>query len=200
MIDPTGLLKDKTRYEQEVTVLYIITVAGKTSEYAVNALGRFLAHTEYLGVLPFDRILELWRTDSLEAMLRECRLSPYGMRTKAFRHAATFNKRHDLRKVTPDEWANVGGERVGIGPKTARYILMCLDPDNARVAALDTHVLKWLKHLGYPNVPKSTPPAGPAYNEWEEVFLLECDKRGRIPADLDLEVWSAYKYGKEIPS
>lgn len=197
-VDPSKLLAPQTRYEQECIVLYIITVAGKTSEFAVNALGKFLHRTSDIGTLPFERIKDLWRVGALDAVLRECKLSPYGIRYKAFRHVSLFSRRDDLTKITPDEWSNVGGEKVGIGPKSSRYICMCLDPTNSRFAALDTHVLKWMRLKGY-DVPKSTPPAGPKYNRIEQWFLDECDFRNRNPAEFDLEIWEAYKYGREIP-
>lgn len=204
MVDPDKLLygKDRTRYDQECMVLYIITVAGKTSEYATSALGRFLFYTEYTGhELPFDRIYSM-TDDALDVALRKSRLSPYGWRLKAFQHVAynfRYERCRDLTKLGPDHWANTDGERVGIGPKTSRYICMCLDPKNARYAALDTHLLKWMRHLGHIGIPKSTPPAGSKYNRIERLFLDECTKRGRVPAELDYEVWAAYKYGTEIP-
>jgi hypothetical protein len=201
MLDPSGLLEPKNRREQELTVLYIIAVANKTSEYAVKVMGKFMHRTsEY--ELPFNAILELWRVDALETIMRECKIAPYKWKYKAFKHAALVgtrgNVQRDLKTVTPDEWSNVGGAKVGIGPKSARYICMCLDPEHARYAALDTHVLKWLRHVGY-KAPKSTPPAGKNYNDLEKIFLRECDKRGRKPAEFDLEIWEAYKYGGSIP-
>ena len=198
MLDPTKLLGPTDRREQELIVLYIIAVAGKRSEYAVKAMGRFMHRTEQWD-LPFYAILELWRVDALRTVMQECKLSPYKWKYKAFMHAALLGDDYmDLTEIVPDQWANVGGKRVGIGPKSSRYICMCLDPQNARYAALDTHVLKWMRHLGY-DAPKSTPPAGDKYNKLERLFLEECDKRGRIPAELDLEIWTAYKEGRDIP-
>ena len=200
MIDPTGLLEPKTRREQEITVLYIICVAGKTSETAVKMMGRFMHRTSDQWELPFDAILDLWRVDALRAVLRSCKIAPYEWKYKAFLHAAILGQNRELPSISPNEWANVGGAKVGIGPKTSRYICMCLDPQNARYAALDTHVLKWLRHIGHDDAPKSTPPMGVWYDVWEAIFLDECDERGRIPAEQDLEIWEAYKYNKEIPA
>jgi hypothetical protein len=78
----------------------------------------------------------------------------------------------------------------GVGPKTARYFILHTRPD-ARVAALDTHVLKYLSTLGH-EVPKSTPSSGRRYAELEKAFLAEADSLGLSPAHLDLLVWTSY--------
>lgn len=201
MLDPSGLLEPNNRREQELTVLYIIAVANKTSEYAVNVMGKFMFRTQEYE-LPFNAILDLWRVDALETIMRECKLAPYKWKYKAFKHVALVgtrgNTQRDLKTVTPNEWSNVGGEKVGIGPKSARYMCMCLDPNKARYAALDTHVLKWLRLQGY-DAPKNTPPAGKKYDDLEAKFLMECDRRKILPAEFDLEIWEAYKYGRVIP-
>ena len=77
----------------------------------------------------------------------------------------------------------------GIGPKTARWFLMRTRP-GVRLAALDTHILKWLRGHGY-DVPKNTP-TGRRYRHIEQIFLAECDRRDKTPAELDLEIWRSY--------
>jgi thermostable 8-oxoguanine DNA glycosylase len=62
-------------------------------------------------------------------------------------------------------------------------------PDQ-QIAVLDTHILKWLREQGY-NVPKATPPKA-RYTIIEKDFLTECDKAGKTPAELDLEIWKSY--------
>jgi hypothetical protein len=200
-LDPTRLIDNReepmTRTQQEYLVLYVIIVAGKHSEFANAALTRFAT---MIGDAEFPlEVIHNINDNQLVDILRKARTGNYEMKFKAFKYAGTFWNRNDLKKVTPDEWANVGGDRIGIGPKSSRYICMCLDPENANYAALDTHVLKWLRHLGF-DAPKSTPPAGPWYTMWELVYLQLANQRGRIPAELDLDIWMAYKYGKEIPA
>lgn len=77
----------------------------------------------------------------------------------------------------------------GVGPKTARYFILHTRP-KARVAALDTHILRYLcDHTDMP-VPSSTP-TGKRYAELEEAFLLMADFEGVDPAAMDLAIWRA---------
>jgi thermostable 8-oxoguanine DNA glycosylase len=83
---------------------------------------------------------------------------------------------------------------AGVGPKTARYFIMYSRP-NAQVAALDTHILRWLQMQGY-DAPKATPSSPETYRRLEKAFLLECERRGRAPNDLDLEIWKTMRSKK----
>ena len=75
----------------------------------------------------------------------------------------------------------------GIGQKTSRFFITHSRP-NQNYAILDTHILAWLKSLGYNDIPKSTP-AGKRYQEIEQLFLFEAKKRNVSAADLDLQIW-----------
>jgi len=66
---------------------------------------------------------------------------------------------------------------------------------NVRHAGLDTHLLKWLKSLGY-KVPASTP-TGKVYKRLESVFLAIADALEMSAAELDLAIWNAYSTGGE---
>jgi thermostable 8-oxoguanine DNA glycosylase len=77
----------------------------------------------------------------------------------------------------------------GIGPKTARCFLMH-SRRNVRHAGLDTHVLKYMREMGF-DVPKSTP-AGRKYIEIESKFLEIADKSGMSVAEFDLKIWKGY--------
>jgi thermostable 8-oxoguanine DNA glycosylase len=76
----------------------------------------------------------------------------------------------------------------GIGPKTSRFFILWTRP-HERYAALDVHILRWLRGLGH-NAPRSTP-NGRKYGELEKIFLSEADKRGLSPGELDAQVWEA---------
>lgn len=77
-----------------------------------------------------------------------------------------------------------------VGPKTARFFLLSTRR-GAQCAALDTHVLKFLRSLGH-DVPAVTPSKGRRYHEIEQLFLDEARRRRMTPAKLDAAVWHSY--------
>lgn len=91
----------------------------------------------------------------------------------------------NLKSCSVDDLENI----YGIGPKTARCFLIHSRP-NMRFAGLDTHILKYLRGLGY-EVPKTTP-TGKKYKEIEQIFLNLVDKSGKSVAEFDLEIWRKY--------
>lgn len=97
----------------------------------------------------------------------------------------------NLRTCTIDDLEKI----KGIGPKTSRAFILHTRP-NQRVAAVDTHLLKFLKDNGVQDVPKSTPAKGKTYRRLEEAFLTLCDQAGRIPVEYDLEIWNHYRLKK----
>ena len=62
------------------------------------------------------------------------------------------------------------------------------DLRNAEYAALDVHILRWMKSLGY-DAPKQTP-VGKKYKELENIFLNEAKQRNLTPGELDYIIWS----------
>jgi thermostable 8-oxoguanine DNA glycosylase len=64
---------------------------------------------------------------------------------------------------------------------------------DARHAGLDTHVLKWLRDLGY-DAPKATP-SKKQYLAFEKVFVDIADILSMPIATLDLAIWNAYSTG-----
>ena len=95
-----------------------------------------------------------------------------------------------LRLSQPSDLESI----AGVGPKTARYFIMYSRP-NAQVAALDTHILRWLQEQGY-DAPKATPSSPDTYRRLEKAFLYECERRGRAPSDLDLDIWKTMRSRK----
>jgi len=165
--------------ELQLRLLYAVIVAGKSAKFAEQAMVRLFSG---LGDdLPFTK-LRTWISDgSLNTRLREARTGNYDKVSKAFSDIAKAEM--DLHIVDPMELEKIHG----IGPKTARFFIIWTRP-NARVAALDVHILRWLRGLGY-NAPRQTP-QGKKYTELEQVFLVEADKRGVSPRVLDAQVWS----------
>jgi thermostable 8-oxoguanine DNA glycosylase len=189
MITPTTITNfNRTEAELEEFLLFAILVAGKGAEQQAKKLEAFLKHSmyEYVG-MPFDHIAFLNHWDSLETQMREFKLGQYKRIGHAFREILKFKNR--LKLISLEELESV----KGIGSKTARFFILHSRP-NSNCAVLDTHILKWLKNLGY-NVPKSTP-SKKYYNQIENWFLDEADKRNVSPADLDLMIWKSYAKSK----
>jgi thermostable 8-oxoguanine DNA glycosylase len=63
---------------------------------------------------------------------------------------------------------------------------------NARVAGLDTHMLKFLRSKGHFDAPKSTPSNEKNYDRFEKLVLKYADEAGKTPAEFDLDVWNSY--------
>jgi thermostable 8-oxoguanine DNA glycosylase len=78
----------------------------------------------------------------------------------------------------------------GIGMKTSRCFIMH-SRENSDYAGLDTHVLAFLRDLGY-DVPKNTPSSTRKYQDIETKFLYLAQVASRSPAHFDLLIWRIY--------
>ena len=165
----------------ERKLLYSVIVAGKSAVFAENALARFLSGIENRES-PFQYIQRLVADDRLYEALQKSRCGNYHKISKCFAAITSL----DVSNCSVDDLEAVHG----IGPKTARFFLLWTRPD-VRFAALDTHILKWLRKVGY-DAPKSTPPSGKRYKDLERAFIQEADDMGLTPRELDYAVWSEY--------
>lgn len=192
MIDPDVTdLRAASRSDQEWWLLFCIAVAGKNSDQTAEALGRFKFYIDS-PKFPLMHINDVLHDDPhiFEWAITHAR---FGLQTKIKRAFAEASRQfwcRDFKDVDVQELEGI----YGIGPKTARFFKMTTTDE--RHAALDTHILKWLRKLGYENVPKSTP-QGRSYRRLEEAFIHEADRRGMTVNELDLAVWLAYKHGCE---
>lgn len=164
--------------EAQYRLLYAVMVAGKKAKVAEQAMNRFLDGSD--GLLPFDWVAYLDGNGLLETKMREARTGSYTRLTRSFREIG--QQRPDLFTARPDELEQFHG----IGPKTARFAIIWVRPAE-RFAALDRHVLKWLRFLGV-QAPMSTP-SGALYAELERTFIAEADKRELSPRMLDAMIW-----------
>lgn len=166
--------------EAQYCLLFTVVVAGKSEPFARAAMERFFAPAG--DVPPYRWIKLLISQRRLGRTIRRCRMGCYKRLTRSFREIATGEP--DLRTATPAEL-----ERYhGVGAKSSRFAIMWVRP-HERYAALDTHVLKWLRFVGH-DAPKSTPPAGSAlYDSLERAFIAEADRRGFNPRLLDAMIW-----------
>jgi len=192
MITPTNITNyNRTQAELEEFLMFAILVAGKTAKTQADKLHQFLWTSRVIGVSPFKwlRFLVNYNDSMVESgtlvgRLKHYKLGQYNRIEKAFRGILKFEGRLDT--VSGQELESV----EGIGPKTSRFFILHSRP-NIKVAVLDTHILKFLASKGY-KVPKATPSNKKKYRKIELDFLTECEKAGKNPADMDLEIWKTY--------
>lgn len=164
--------------ELQFRLFYSIIVAGKNAKFAENVTKKLFSDEEKT---PFEVVKEWVVKGELDQKLREARSGNYVKTAKAFEDLVNSNI--DLRTCQPVDLESIHG----IGPKTARFFIIWTRPD-ANCAALDVHVLRWLRNQGHA-VPKSTPPAGRTYDRIEQIFLSEAQKLGVTPRQLDEAIW-----------
>lgn len=163
--------------ELESRLIYAVIVAGKSAQFTDAVMPRFA-----FGPSPFDSIRGWVADGCLGSVLKETRAGNYTKLEKCLRELVA--SQIDIRTCTPEQL-----ERIhGIGLKTSRFFIL-KTRSNVRYAALDVHVLRWLRAQGY-DAPRSTP-NGRKYRELEKIFLSEADKRGLSPGDLDAKIWDA---------
>lgn len=160
-------------------LIYAIIVAGKSAKFTESVMGKFDAHRQQHD--PFDFIKILIDEDNLGFVLRDIRCGNYRKIDRALRElvAAELN----LETCEPVDLEKIHG----IGPKTSRFFILWTRPD-AHYAALDVHVLRWLKNHGY-NAPPTTPSSPAKYAELEQAFLTEARIYGLTPRQLDSQIW-----------
>ena len=160
--------------------IFALVVAGKNAAFAERVVGRLFPPA---ALLPFDQIHTWLHDKTLRIRLRQARSGNYKKLEKAFSYLAWHSL--DLRRDGPEEFEQV----PGVGFKTSRFFILWTRPD-ARYAALDVHILRWLRSRGYA-VPKQTPQHPERYRAIEQMFLNLADGLGKTPAQLDAEIWAA---------
>lgn len=170
--------------ELEYRLLYSMVVAGKSAIFAENCLARLFRGESQP---PFAWIRFFRSRGLLGVALRNARTGNYGKLEKGFSEAA--DSMLDLSTCTPDDLMRIHG----VGPKTAKFFIIWTRPE-ADFAALDTHVLKWLRHLGH-DAPMSTP-SGEKYTALEKIVLAEAKARGMTARELDAAIWDWCSTGR----
>jgi 3-methyladenine DNA glycosylase/8-oxoguanine DNA glycosylase len=184
-MDVANMPKVVPMEEREWFVLFSICVAGKSAKQTQHKINELLAGYRYMNESEFEIIRGMILDDNLEVGLKWIRMGQYKRIEKAFREVVKLDVKTDL---TVEKLETI----PGIGPKTARFIVLYTDPD-AECVPLDTHILKYLAK-NYPafSVPKSTPPKGRKYKELEELFQYDAKRQGKSVRQLDTEVWQSY--------
>ncbi len=193
MIDPYNPQHfDATTDKLEEFLLFCVVVAGKTATTQARLLDKFLENRAEFACSwsPFKKLKHLYLRGILFNSVKDSRLGKYTMLSQTFAELATTDI--DLRTCTVADLEAI----TGIGPKTARFFIMYTRRD-VEVAALDTHVLKFLADKGH-KVPKSTPPSGKLYRQLEKLFLAYTTISGKTVQEFDLEVWTKYARPKGL--
>lgn len=174
---------ERTEAQLEEFLIFSVMVAGKPAWQTERKVRAILAEAPpHLSPLGFVRFLAS-RRGALDRALRRHRTGQYRRIGRALAQAARTQL--DLRTCPVAALEAI----PGIGPKTARFFLLYTRP-GVRLAALDTHVLRWLREQGY-DAPRSTPGSPARYRELELCFLAEACSRGLSPRDLDAQIWMA---------
>lgn len=207
MIDPRNVINfNRTQEELEEFYLFCVCVAGKTAQTQARLLDNFLnnffennRHPKLNDspsnkifskpLSPFAKIRLTIENGTLLDKLKNSKLGQYNRLFHSFAGALDL----DLFSCTIKDLENI----KGVGPKTARMFIMQTRA-NQHYAAIDTHILKYLKKQGI-SVPKSTPSSGKAYDFLEQKFLELAKKNNMTPADFDLEIWKSYQKIKDNP-
>ncbi len=177
---------DPIKEEAEWKLIYSAIVAGKSARFAEGVMGRLEWLWSDVGV--FDGVRQAIKAGDLETVLREARSGSYTRLTKCLAGLVEI----EALTATVEKLETIHG----IGPKTARFFVMW-SREGQRYAALDTHVLKYLRELGH-DAPKSTPQAGPVYRRLEQAFIAEADRQGKTPRELDYEVWDRFSNRQQL--
>src|SRR5271157_1852760 len=194
-LDPS---RHKTDGQLEQFLLFSIAVAGKTANTVDKQLTRFLEMGG--GKSPLRIVQNMIMTGGLRRSLKKARLGRYNVLDKAYRQLVQdvlVLKTLNLRTCTVDQL-----ERVhGVGPKTARFFIMYTQP-GVPVAALDTHVLKFLAiyagRVGYKGSVSVSTPSGKKYKELEKAFLLICLLLEIEASVLDTIIWLEYSGNGDV--
>ena len=183
MINPSKITNfNQTKEELEENIIFWILVAGKTANVIAKSLNNLLIEIKGLKS-PFKALRKI-NSKKMPNLLKKHGIGCYNLKAKSI--LQIVNSDLDLKTCSLQDLENI----IGIGPKTARCFLIH-SRKNANVCGLDTHVLKFLKDLGFKDVPNSTP-NGKKYLKWEKEFLNHVDKTGYSVAEYDLKIWNAY--------
>lgn len=160
-------------------ILFAIAAAGKNAMTTARLLDELVGSE-----MPFKAIRKFKSQETLKERMRQIGFGCHTLKSKGFWWIA--NSGIDLKSCTAEEL-----ERCpGIGMKTSRFFIMHTRK-NAPIAAIDTHILKYLRDIGISNVPNQTP-TKKRYLELEKAFLQKCQELNIAPAVHDLNIWNHY--------
>ncbi|MCV9963683.1 hypothetical protein OIU34_17420 [Pararhizobium sp. BT-229] len=163
--------------------MFCVAVAGKKATMIAGKIDEFLS-AKAPGELPFDYLRRLVAEGKLDEAMKAVRLGKYDLLGKSWPFIVSADA-PDLRRAEASELQDIHG----VGFKTSRFFVLHSRHD-ARVAVIDTHVLKYLKSRRH-RVPK-TIPVGKEYLRLEKLMLKYARAAGMTMADFDLAIWKHY--------
>jgi endonuclease III len=190
MIDPEKITDfNRNDYSLQEVFLFWICAAGKKAKVVSKSLSNLLIEGHDLfgvDLLPFDIVV--FFNQDLPEFLKKHGIGCYNNKARSMIEISKSNL--NLRTCSVDDLEKI----YGIGPKTSRCFIMHTRKD-VKYAGLDTHVLSFLRDLGY-NVPTSTPNSKKKYLEIESLFLNLVEKYETTVQELDLKIWNEYSSKK----
>lgn len=189
LVDPYAITDyDRSDEALEAFFMFCCAVAGKKAAMIAPKVHRFVEGYEGGGT-PFQKVRRMNGEASLDANLRRVSIGKYGLLSRAYTQAVS----------RPEEFLRTAGiqelqEIPGVGLKTARFFIVH-SRAGAEHAVIDTHMLKFLRDSGEPDVPSGNSPPAAAYLRLEKAVLVHAAQRGMTPADFDLVVWRWYEAG-----
>lgn len=177
---------NRTDQELENFFVFCVFVAGKRADMTAKKVNQMLDDYPHRSALQIIREQLEDSLHTLDTLLRKYKFGKYNLYKKCFKKAIHL----DLRNCTVDDLESI----PGIGPKTARYFIVH-SRANAQVAALDTHILRYMREELSIETPKTTP-SGKKYLELENKFIQHAKNLGKPIAELDLAIWKEYTISK----
>lgn len=177
---------NRTDEELENFFVFCIFVAGKRADMTARKVNQMIEDHNNKSALQIIREKLEDSPQALDTLLRKYKFGKYDLLLRCFKEAVNL----DLRKCSVSDLESV----PAIGPKTARYFLVH-SRANAQVAALDTHILRYMREVLKIDTPKTTP-SGKKYIELEKKFIKHAQSLGTPIAELDLSIWKKYTISK----
>jgi hypothetical protein len=177
LIDPSRITDyNRTTEELELFWLFALVVAGKTARTQASKLNEFLSKSPSS---PFQYVEELVATGRLTEELQLVKMGQYSRLVRAFTESLSL----DLKNDPLESFEAI----YGVSHKTARFFLLHSRPDQ-RLAALDTHMLKYLRDRAHWSGKGA--PTGKHYLRLEKTFIEYADANNMSVADFDLMIWN----------
>lgn len=201
MIDPYKITNyNRTDDELAEFWLFCLAVAGKKATMIAKKVDQFLEPARAPNQIfkgYFSWLFYMANSgncgSNLSHSLRSVKMGKYALLERGYAESAA--KGIDWFRTASAE--DIRKDITGAGYKTSRFFTLH-SRANEQVAVIDTHMLKYLNHIGAPNVPDGIP-NGSDYLRLEKILLAEAAKKKIAMADFDLKIWSHYASNGATP-
>lgn len=186
LIDPIKITNyNQSKSQLELSILFWCFAAGHNAISTAKGINKFLTslYQETQNNSPFNSIRSIPYWSNVVEALGNSGLGCWRKKSRTIWELVYSEL--NLKTCSIEDLEEI----YYIGPKTSRCFILH-SREGVRVAGLDTHLLKYMKDMGFV-VPKSTP-QGKKYKVLEQEFLKLCDEVGKTPAEFDLELWLKY--------